>query len=369
MITDPVVIRKWQGSHWEIALEHAALYIKAAGKVEQIPIDSNVKLKTKRRWFRWQLLTDNKLRLRLKGISRTEAKLLEISFELSKSRIWSMTLQNVLTEHREQQRWIPQEVIDDLIESKPTFSHRKEIERLGLISRLHKNEVQALRDLDLNLMTTFDEINQEILYAELTSQKQFLESIESKPLSLEQGIAVITFDNRVLLVAAAGSGKTSVMVARAAYATMKNFINPSKILLLAFNKAAAEELQERVKNRFDSANIDSTGIKASTFHAFGLDVIGRGLNARPKVASWVENEEDLEQVAVIVKELKFFEISDPRVVWAGVYYPEYPDHYPDKTYPLPGHGYLGWNGIYRLEFSVPVFTWIHQTLDLGWIYG
>ena len=73
--------------------------------------------------------------------------------------------------------------------------------------------------------------------------------------------------------------------------------------------------------------------------------------------------------AVIVKEIKFFEISDPRFVWAGVYYPEYPDHYPDKTYPLPGHGYLGWNGIYRLEFSVPVFTWIHQTLDLGWIYG
>ena len=73
--------------------------------------------------------------------------------------------------------------------------------------------------------------------------------------------------------------------------------------------------------------------------------------------------------AVIVKEIRFFEISDPRFVWAGVYYPEYPDHYPDKTYPLPGHGYLGWNGIYRLEFSVPVFTWIHQTLDLGWIYG
>jgi DNA helicase-4 len=70
----------------------------------------------------------------------------------------------------------------------------------------------------------FDAINEEILYKELTSQKQFLESIESKPLSLEQGTAVITFDNRVLLVAAAGSGKTSVMVARAAYATKKNFI-------------------------------------------------------------------------------------------------------------------------------------------------
>jgi len=73
--------------------------------------------------------------------------------------------------------------------------------------------------------------------------------------------------------------------------------------------------------------------------------------------------------AVIVKEIKFFGISDPRFVWAGVYYPEYPAHYPDKTSPLLGHGYLGWNGVYQLDFSVPVFTWIHKIKNFGWIYG
>jgi len=302
--SDSEVIRRWSGSHWEIALEQAALSINTGEKVEKLPCDGTIKLETKRRWFRWHLLAESESLLRLKGLSRIEAKLLEISFDLSQSRIWSMQLQKVLTEHQAQQRWIPQEIIDDLIEGKPKFSNQKAIQRLGLTTRLNENEIQALSDLNLNLNSMFAEINQEILHAELTSQKQFLESIESKPLSLEQGTAVITFDNRVLLVAAAGSGKTSVMVARAAYATMKNFIDPSKILLLAFNKAAAEELQERVKNRFENANIDSTGIKASTFHAFGLDVIGRGLNARPKVAPWVEKGNDFEQVAAIVKELK-----------------------------------------------------------------
>jgi hypothetical protein len=73
--------------------------------------------------------------------------------------------------------------------------------------------------------------------------------------------------------------------------------------------------------------------------------------------------------AVIVKSIGFFGIADPKFVWAGTYYPDYPEHYTDKKPALPGQGYLGWNGIYRLEFSVPVFTWIHQTLDLGWIYG
>jgi len=300
----PAVIRTWSGSQWEIALERASLSLKTNGKVEIVPCDGTIKLETKRRWFRMHLLVESESRLRLKGISRIEARLLVISFELSQPRLWSEKLQKVLAEHREQQRWIPQESIDDLIETKPRFSHRKSIERFGLKNRLNDQEIQALTDLELNLHLMFEEINQEILYAELTNQKQFLESIESKPLSLEQGTAVITFDNRVLLVAAAGSGKTSVMVARAAYAAMKNFIKPSKILLLAFNKSAAEELQERVENRFKNASIDSNGIKASTFHAFGLDVIGRGLGARPKVAPWVESGTDLEEIAAIVKELK-----------------------------------------------------------------
>jgi hypothetical protein len=73
--------------------------------------------------------------------------------------------------------------------------------------------------------------------------------------------------------------------------------------------------------------------------------------------------------AVIVREISFFGISDPKFVWAGVYYPDYPEHYADKTSPLRQQNYLGWNGVYRLDFTVPVFTWMHQTLSMGWIYG
>ncbi len=239
-----------------------------------------------------------------KGLGRKDAKLIALSVDLSVARAWSEKLQEVLNAHRELQRWIPQETTDDLIDSMPRLPLRKLVERLRAIGRLNDRETRALDHLDLDLHSMFMQINQEILEAEIMDQKVFLESIESKPLSLEQTKAVITFDNRVLLVAAAGSGKTSVMVARAAYATMKKFIPPSRILLLAFNKAAAEELQERVKKRFESANIDPNGIKASTFHAFGLDVLGRSLKERPTVASWVDNGTDLEEIARIVEELK-----------------------------------------------------------------
>jgi hypothetical protein len=78
--------------------------------------------------------------------------------------------------------------------------------------------------------------------------------------------------------------------------------------------------------------------------------------------------------AVIIKRLSFFGISDPRFVWSGQYRPQYPEPWFSAQFPRPpevltAHPYLGWNGEWRLEFEVPVFTWIHQVQKLGWIYN
>lgn len=72
--------------------------------------------------------------------------------------------------------------------------------------------------------------------------------------------------------------------------------------------------------------------------------------------------------AVIIKSISFFGIEDLRFVWAGVYRPDYPAHYPDKIPEISSTTYLGWNGTWQLNFDVPVFTWIHRIQNLGWIY-
>lgn len=77
--------------------------------------------------------------------------------------------------------------------------------------------------------------------------------------------------------------------------------------------------------------------------------------------------------AVEVVGVEFFGISDPKFAWEGVYCPAYPEPWfseqsPRPSAKLPGQTYLGWNGVYSLTFEVPVFTWIHKTLNLGWIY-
>ena len=87
-----------------------------------------------------------------------------------------------------------------------------------------------------------------------------------------------------------------------------------------------------------------------------------------------ENKPALDpDMAVIIDQIDFFGISDPRFVWAGIYSPQYPEPWFSQQNPapmaqLPGQNYLGWNGVWRLDFSVPVFTWMHRTMNLGWIY-
>lgn len=77
--------------------------------------------------------------------------------------------------------------------------------------------------------------------------------------------------------------------------------------------------------------------------------------------------------AVEIVGIDFFGIQDPRFVWAGAYKPNYPQPWHSQQISPPpmeikAATYLGWNGVYVLEFSVPVFTWIHQVQNLGWIY-
>lgn len=95
-------------------------------------------------------------------------------------------------------------------------------------------------------------------------------------------------------------------------------------------------------------------------------------------AGWIEivfmnKPVDDAAMAVVIDKVEFFGITDPKFVWAGVYTPKYPEPWHSQQIEkppaqLPQQNYMGWNGTWRLDFSVPVFTWMHKTLNLGWVY-
>ncbi|WP_028205221.1 UvrD-helicase domain-containing protein [Paraburkholderia nodosa] len=134
---------------------------------------------------------------------------------------------------------------------------------------------------------------------------ELFERVESKPLTPDQIRAVMCFDNRMLVVASAGSGKTATMVAKAVYAVHRHIVRPEQILLLAFNKKAAEELDARAKAAFEQVGLQGDKVEAQTFHGLGLSIIGKATGRKPNVPEWtVDVAAGMRKLAEIVDNLK-----------------------------------------------------------------
>nr|WP_315494208.1 UvrD-helicase domain-containing protein [uncultured Rhodoferax sp.] len=163
---------------------------------------------------------------------------------------------------------------------------------------------KALKLWKQDLQEFANDTNERQLAKQLSASKQFFDTVEKSPLTQEQAKAVVCLDNRVLLVASAGSGKTSTMVAKAGFALKNGYFEPERMLLLAFNNDAAKELGQRIKERLTPLGLPAERVVAKTFHAFGLDVIGQATGKKPSLAAWVESGKDLEHLLAIVDDLK-----------------------------------------------------------------
>jgi DNA helicase-4 len=182
--------------------------------------------------------------------------------------------------------------------------------------------------------------NQNHLERETDECREFFDNVESSPLTPEQTKAVVCFDNRMLVVASAGSGKTSTMVAKAGYALHRNLVPADKILMLAFNASAAKQLKQRARDRLTPLGLDADQIVTRTFHAFGLDVVGQATGRKPSLAPWLEDGGDVKQLGIIVDRLRATDVIF-RSEWdffRAVLARDYPDD--DGVKPASGEGYL-----------------------------
>ena len=106
--------------------------------------------------------------------------------------------------------------------------------------------------------------------------------------------------------------------------------------------------------------------------------LARGSHCMQVVLSGKTNEDTTPEHdhAVIIEHVDFFGIRDDKFRWQGVYVPDYPEPWRTEQIEqgielprqLSAHTYLGWNGAWSLEFTTPIFTWMHRVQDLGWIY-
>ncbi|MHB8959999.1 MAG: UvrD-helicase domain-containing protein, partial [Candidatus Limnocylindrales bacterium] len=92
-------------------------------------------------------------------------------------------------------------------------------------------------------------------------------------LAPDQRAAATAPPGPALVVAPAGSGKTTTLVARVAW-LVDGGADPAAIALVAFNKRAAEELVERLDAALAPLGASASGeggVRVRTFHALGRE--------------------------------------------------------------------------------------------------
>ncbi|MGB8021259.1 MAG: UvrD-helicase domain-containing protein, partial [Candidatus Nanopelagicales bacterium] len=134
--------------------------------------------------------------------------------------------------------------------------------------------------------------NERFVSEELTRHSRLFDAIESKPLTAAQRRACVIDDDHNLVLAGAGTGKTSVMIGRAGYLLAAGVARTESMLMVAYNRDAAQELRERATRRLGGvADVERLTIK--TFHALGLDLIAEAEGVRPSVSVLAEDSHAL----------------------------------------------------------------------------
>ncbi|MFS1425762.1 DNA helicase IV [Vibrio splendidus] len=116
------------------------------------------------------------------------------------------------------------------------------------------------------------ERNQQWLETERQNWEVLFAQCESSPLNLSQQYAVLMNDDHNLILAGAGSGKTSVLTARVAYLLQSHQAQAEELLLLAFGREAAEEMKQRLNSKI---GLSAEKVQVSTFHQLGLKILNQ----------------------------------------------------------------------------------------------
>ena len=173
--------------------------------------------------------------------------------------------------------------------------------------------------------------NETYVAGELEGCRAFFDRVEARPLTDEQRRAVVVDEDRNLVVAAAGSGKTSVIVAKAGWLVLRGFRRPSELLLLAFARDARDELDERIRRRLgDEA---ASGATVRTFHSLGMSIIGRAEGKRPSLARAAEDDRALIDLLkeILAGLLAAGQVSDALLRWFMGQFAPYRSHQESGT--------------------------------------
>ncbi len=117
--------------------------------------------------------------------------------------------------------------------------------------------------------------NEQIVRNRIQAVSAVIGEVEGKQLDPQQLHCIAKDVRNHLVIAGAGTGKTTTVVGKIKYLLKTQKYRPEEILVLSFTNASAAEMRERIEKE--------TGcpIAASTFHKLGLQILAQADGVKP----------------------------------------------------------------------------------------
>lgn len=144
-----------------------------------------------------------------------------------------------------------------------------------------------------------DALNLEIISTVTKNFSDFFDHVEENPLTQRQREACASDEDATLVVAGAGTGKTSTILAKIGLLLLTKQCTQDQILAISFTSKSANELAERVRKKL------KVDLRVSTFHKLGLDTIAQLDGGKPNLAPFAaDSEEKAKVIDSVVSELR-----------------------------------------------------------------
>ncbi|MDO4941165.1 MAG: UvrD-helicase domain-containing protein [Erysipelotrichaceae bacterium] len=166
-------------------------------------------------------------------------------------------------------------------------------------SELKRNTKVFIDEYD-NIQENFDKHNNEIANKKKAQYFSIINPVEGRDLDGQQLSAIVKDSHNHLILAGAGTGKTTTIIGYIKYLLALDKAKPEDILVLSFTNASAAEMSERLQKE------TKLKIDASTFHKLGMNIIAEAENRKPTVYSENINKYIKQVLDELVKDKNYF---------------------------------------------------------------
>ncbi len=150
---------------------------------------------------------------------------------------------------------------------------------IGLSGRRIRESAPQFIDAYERLPSKLQSFNELLASQKAENAAKLILPVEGKMLDNQQMRCITKEVRNQLVLAGAGTGKTTTIVGYVKYLLKKKICMPNDILVLSFTNTSASEMSERLNKEL------GTPITAQTFHKLGLDIIAAVQGKKPKIYS------------------------------------------------------------------------------------